>query len=714
MTPLPLYIDLETFSATPIKMGTYRYAADSEILLFAWALGDGPVHVEDATDSDFPSVELLEAIMEADEYVAHNSMFDRTVLRLSRNSNELLRAIGNDIPKWRDTMVCALAHALPASLDALSGVMGVEAGKRKQSGKKFIQLFCKPPGKNLKRGRATKLTHPAEWRGFIDYAGHDILAMRECWKKMPRWNYGADELALWHRDQRINDRGFLADTALAEAAVTAVERAQALLRDEVQEATDGDVQSATQRDALLAHILEAYGIALPNMQKDTLTRRIEDPDLPEPVRELLAIRLQASASSTSKYTALLQSVSDDSRLRGTLQFDGASRTRRWAGRRFQPQNMARPNLEAWEIATGIEAIMAGVEDLFTDNVMNLVSNAVRGCLIAPEGKQLTAVDLANIEGRMSAWVCGEAWKLAQFVLFDEGAPGDMYITSYGRSFNVDPLTIDKKTLGGYLKRQIGKVSELMLQYGGGVGAYITGAATYKIDLGELKDAAFASVPADVLKEATGFADWKNDQPGGLLGLDRDVFIACDALKRLWRRAHPAHELTWPALEAAAKDAIMSPGTWVDTGVFFRNDERIVVPLKVKFRKEGVWLRCLLPSGHSLCYPAARIGEDGQLSYMGMNQYSRKWQRLRAYGGKLLENIVQSLSRDVLAEGMIAIDDRSECDVVLTVHDEVIAETPDDGRDWTAICAGLLATVPSWCPGLPLAASGFSDYRYRKD
>jgi DNA polymerase len=227
--------------------------------------------------------------------------------------------------------------------------------------------------------------------------------MREVHKRLPKWNYKGAELALWHRDQQINDRGVCMDVQLA---LEAVDLEQKRLAKRTQVMTDGEVQAATQRDALIKHIVESYGVELPDMQRSTLERRMADPDLPSAVKELLAIRLQASTTSTSKYKSLMKGVSSDGRLRGTLQFCGASRTGRWAGRLFQPQNLPRPSLEQDQIDEGIEALKAGCADLLFDNIMELTSSALRGCIMAPEGKKLVVSDLSNIEGRKLAWLAG--------------------------------------------------------------------------------------------------------------------------------------------------------------------------------------------------------------------------------------------------------------------------------------------------------------------
>src|SRR5690606_5575742 len=208
----------------------------------------------------------------------------------------------------------------------------------------LIQLFCKPQPANRAHRRATSETHPEKWAEFLAYAKNDILAMRELRKKMPKWNYRNSELALWHLDQTINDRGVCIDMDLVQSAMEAVEKAQKVLAKQTKEMTNGEVEAATQRDAMLKHILDAHGVSLPDMQKATLERRLNDDSLPLAVRELIAIRLQASTTSTAKYKALSLGTNSDGRLRGTLQFNGASRTGRWAGRLFQPQNLPRPAL----------------------------------------------------------------------------------------------------------------------------------------------------------------------------------------------------------------------------------------------------------------------------------------------------------------------------------------------------------------------------------
>lgn len=687
-----LYLDLETYCETPIKNGVHRYAEDVEITLFAYAIDDEPVSVWDLASGAPMPKNLANAFYSDCELVAHNTGFDRTVLNASGFKTKL--------PRWRDTMVQALAHSLPAGLGDLCTALGVPADQTKdKDGRRLVLLFCKPRPANSKIARATRETHPEDWAKFVAYAGRDIEAMRECRRRMPNWNYQGEELALWHLDQTINDRGVLVDTELANAAIRAVNRAQADLSRRVQDHTFGIVDSATQRDAMLSHILNAYGVSLPDLQASTLERRINDASLPLELRELLAIRLQASTSSTAKYKSLIGGVSSDNRLRGTLQFNGASRTGRWAGRLFQPQNLPRPSLKAKVVDQGIEALKNDCADLLFNDVMELTSSAIRGCLIAPKGSKLVIADLSNIEGRMLAWLAGEDWKVKAFEDFDAGEGHDLYALAYAKAFGVSPeVVMENKEKGDGNMRQVGKVMELALGYEGGVGAFLTFAAAYNIDLEAMADQAWDAIPAYIKREtasAFGYATKRR----ATFGLSERAWQTCDAFKRLWRGAHPEVTAFWAEVQDAAISALVNKGTTYKC-------RRLLI------RCDGAWLRIRLPSGRFLCYPNPQL-KDGKLEYMGLNQYSRKWGRLATYGGKLVENITQAASRDILASAMPAIEAKGY-QIVLTVHDEIISEAPDTEDFNVGELSALMATPPAWANGLPLAAAGFETYRYRKD
>lgn len=694
-----LYFDCETFSECDLfKAGTHAYAeaASTEITVAQWAVDDGEPVVVDCTHADAhafggPLGQLRYLLLHPDvEIVAHNSAFDRTLLR---------HCWGLGIPpeRWRDTMIKAYAHGLPGSLEKVGTVLGLEADQAKDKrGRELIQLFCKPRPKNHKLRRATRETHPQEWAEFLEYSRQDIVAMRAIDQKLPAWNYrpGHIELALWHLDQRINDRGFAVDTDLARAAIEAVKDAQADLKEDLVEATDGVLTSASRRDQMLAYILAEYGVSLPDMKADTLRRRMEDPELPDAVKLLMGIRLEATKTSTAKYNSLLRAVSADGRLRNTMQFAGAQRTARWAGRMFQPQNMPRPDMEAEDIDLGIEALKGGCADILGD-VMRLTSNAVRGCIIAPPGKKLCIADLSNIEGRGLAFLAGERWKLKAFAEFDQGTGADLYILAYARAFNVSPADVIK------YQRQIGKVMELGLGYEGGVAAFLTFAAVYNMDLDELADAVWATASREALEAAAGMLAWVKKQKRSTFGLSDRVYIACELLKRAWRDAHPNTEALWAAAGAAVREAIASPGQTYSIGQH------------LKARVDGAWLRIRLPSGRYLCYTQPQVDDKGQISYMGVDQYTRQWKRVKTYGGKLVENATQAFARDIMAANMPTIENAGY-EIVLSVHDELLTETPDTD-DFTAEgLSALLAAVPPWAQGIPLAAAGFETTRYRKD
>lgn len=711
-----LWFDDETYSETDLKLhGTHRYAEcpSTEIMIAQWALDEGEPVVEDLTGREYsrPSEQLLDLMHTASvTVVAHNAVFDRTTTRRCWN-------VEVPIERWYCTMVQALAHGLPGSLDKIGGVLGHEGDEAKDKrGRDLIQLFCKPRPKNMALRRATRNTHPAEWADFLGYSRQDVIAMRAISRDLPNWNYkqGHTELDLWHLDQHVNDRGFLVDLNMAHGAIAAVAVETKRLKAETIEATDGLVSSPSKRDAMLTFILAEYGVDLPDMKADTLRRRIEDPELPDAVKLLLSIRLEATKTSTAKYKALVNATSADGRLRNTLQFAGAQRTARWAGRIFQPQNLVRPNIdlisahfgmsklpkkEAKALKQtyedqGVAALKGGFADVIFDNVMGLTANLVRGAIIAPFGKKLTIADLANIEGRGLAYLAGEEWKLQAFRDFDEGTGADLYILSYARAFGLDPADVED------WMRQIGKVMELGLGYEGGVAAFLTFAAVYNMDLDELADAVHSTASKESLAAAYGMWDWTVKKNRSTLGLAKNVWVACEVLKASWRAAHPATKALWASASESVKAAIASPGLTFDIGDH------------LKVRRDGAWLRIRLPSGRYLCYLQPKIADDGQISYMGVSQYTRQWCRVKTYGGKLIENCTQAFARDVMAHNMPAID-ASGYPIVLTVHDEIITE-PDDSDEFShEALADMMTVNPPWAPGLPLAAAGFETHRYHK-
>lgn len=682
-----LWLDLETYSPTPIKHGAHRYAERAEIMLFAYAFDDGPVSLWDATKDDLPQ-DLADALRDPTILItAHNSAFDRTILR------HCLPDLCPPIERWRDTMVMALAHSLPAGLGQLCEVLRIPTDQAKdKAGKRLIQLFCQPRPRNVTIRRATAETHPIEWSRFCDYAQMDIVAMRQCYKAMPIWNSTQAELDLWHLDQQINDRGVQIDLDLARAAVRATDREQSRLADLTHELTEGAVAAATQRDAMIRYLLSRHGIEVPDLQKSTVERLLDVGQLPPDVTDLLNNRLSASSTSTAKYQKIMECTSRDGRLRGLLQFNGASRTGRWAGRGPQFHNLPRGDVHGAELDAGIAALKSNCEDLLIDDVMGLCTSAIRGVIVAPPGKKLVICDLSNIEGRVAAWLSGEEWKLEAFRDFDAGTGHDLYILAYAKSFSCDPEYVTKD------QRMIGKIQELALQYGGGANAFATFARAYGIDMDDMATKARAVLPKETWDAASNLLEWMHKQ-GNVSDLSDLAWTACDSFKRLWREAHPAIVRYWTTLDHKAARAISNPREECEAGL-------------CTLEKRGKWLRVRMPSGRYLCYPDIERGDKDKLTYAGIHQFTRKWTRVDTRGPKLLENLTQAVSRDILAHGL-RLAEAEGYRIVLSVHDELIAEVPDTHAYSVQGLAACMSATPDWATDLPLAAAGFETYRYKK-
>ncbi|WZL04586.1 DNA polymerase [Escherichia phage SM_S22] len=757
-----LFLDTETFSGVDLKkVGAYAYAEHptTEIMICTYAIDEGRVQTWDCTESPTMPRELRKALRrvsrkKAKIVMANGLLFDRLVIREKWD-------IDLPVSQIEDTMIMAFRHALPGSLDMQCQVLGVDAEHAKdKAGKALIKRFCKPTPKTYKIRRYTRETHPEEWAKFLRYAALDIIAMREVYWRIPDWGNTPKEDEILLIDQLINDRGFYVDVDLANAAIKAVQAHKEELKEEAWERFGGKL---TGNDFLpiLRDIAPAFTIH--NAQKSTLNDLLEDPDFPDEGKALIEMRLGASSTASTKYNPLVNGLSADGRRRGCLQYGGAKRTLRWAGKGFQPQNLARgeysddhegkikrregeSDVAFWVrshmLTNGINSLLRGTAHWAYD-ISKLTASTVRGCIIPAKGKKFVVADYSNVEGRGLAWIAGEKTALMVF-----RAGRDIYCETAGKMFGLDPdyIKANRKDL-----RQIGKACELGLGYGGGVAAFLQFAKNLGLDLYTMADVMKGTFPDHIWAAAKRGYEYarineakrppkpgkKDERPTYIL--PKNVWLTCDAIKRMWREAHPKTVAFWAELEDAVLCAIRNPGKAYWAGANVRPDGRKalkIVRTKAKhdptFDEErddpnaaGWWLKIELPSGRIMSYPGialsvtTEIDEDTgkkrtstRIKYQGENQTTRQWGFQYTYGGKLTENIVQALCRDILAWSMPGVE-AAGYEIVLSVHDELITEVPDTDDYTTEELCALMCDLPVWAKGFPLAAEGDCMYRYRK-
>lgn len=757
-----LFLDTETFSGVDLKkVGAYAYAEHptTEIMICTYAIDEGRVQTWDCTESPTMPRELRKALRrvsrkKAKIVMANGLLFDRLVIR---------EKWGIDLPvcQIEDTMIMAFRHALPGSLDMQCQVLGVDAEHAKdKAGKALIKRFCKPTPKTYKIRRYTRETHPEEWAKFLRYAALDIIAMREVYWRIPDWGNTPKEDEILLIDQLINDRGFYVDVDLARAAIKAVQAHKEELKEEAWERFGGKL---TGNDFLPALRDLAPAFTIHNAQKSTLNDLLEDPDFPDEGKVLIEMRLGASSTASTKYNPLVNGLSADGRRRGCLQYGGAKRTLRWAGKGFQPQNLARgeysddhegkikrregeSDVAFWVrshmLTNGINSLLRGTAHWAYD-ISKLTASTVRGCIIPAKGKKFVVADYSNVEGRGLAWIAGEKTALMVF-----RAGRDIYCETAGKMFGLDPeyIKANRKDL-----RQIGKACELGLGYGGGVAAFLQFAKNLGLDLYAMADVMKGTFPDHIWAAAKRGYEYarineakrppkpgkKDERPTYIL--PKNVWLTCDAIKRMWREAHPKTVAFWAELEDAVLCAIRNPGKAYWAGANVRPDGRKalkIVRTKAKhdptFDEErddpnaaGWWLKIELPSGRIMSYPGialsvtTEIDEDTgkkrtstRIKYQGENQTTRQWGFQYTYGGKLTENIVQALCRDILAWSMPGVE-AAGYEIVLSVHDELITEVPDTDDYTTEELCALMCDLPVWAKGFPLAAEGDIMYRYRK-
>lgn len=648
-----LWLDIETYSSVDIRTaGLYPYVEsdDFEVMLIAYAWGDEPVQLLDLASStgmtpadaaDLHSV--LDALTSPSVVkIAHNAAFERTALGKHR---------GAYLPpeQWDDTMVRAAFNGLPLSLEAAGDALGIERQKLK-SGAALISYFCKPCKPTVANGGRTRNRPdhaPEKWGEFCRYCVRDVDAMRQIYRRLDGPQITPEERRVWLLDTRVAERGVLIDRELAEAAVAVDAAFTEEHTEEMRRLTGLDNPNSVVR---LKAWLGYAGMPVDSLDKETV-KDLYKQATDGTAKRVLELRQLLGKTSTTKYTAMLTASCADDRVRGVMQYYGATRTGRWAGRVIQPQNLPQNHLQDLDAARAlVRARDLGSLELIYDSVPDVLSQLIRTAIIAPEGHTLLVADYSAIEVRVIAYLAGERWRMD---VFAQG--GDIYCSSASQMFKVP---VEKHGANAHL-RQKGKIAELACGYGGGVGALRAFGAD-KMGLSEPE-------MADIVAQ--------------------------------WRAASPTIPRFWRDTERAAKDALRRPGT----------TQRI--PCGVLYKRDADALRCKLPSGRVLTYWGARLDTDGSVCFMGQNQTTKKWEKVSTWGGKLVENIVQAYARDCLAVAMLRLD-AAGYKIVFHVHDEIIAEAPEGSR-WEDMAA-IMGKPIDWAPGLLLRAEGYSTRFYRKD
>lgn len=649
-----LHIDFETFSSVDIKKaGAYPYteSPDFEILLMGYAFDEEPVKVLDfATGDKMP--DFLKAAILDDSVIkkAHNANFERLCLR----------AYGLETPPefWECSAVLASYCGLPLALGQAAKALKLEQGKD-TAGTALINYFCtpaKPTKRNEFRTRNFPEHDPEKWASFVNYCRVDVEVEREICKALKAYKIPEFEVENYYVDQRINDRGVLVDLDLASKCIDINAETMEVIIDKLKALTG--LQNPNSPAQLAKWLSIATEKDIKKVGKDDLKELLTE-DVSGAIREVIKLRMKAAKTSISKYEAGVNCTGFDGRARGLFRFYGAGRTGRWAGRLVQVQNLPRNKMDDLDLARRVckkaDADLLGL--LFAD-VQSVLSQLIRTMFIPKPGHVFAIADFSAIEARVVAWLAGEKWRLDVF-----NSHGKIYEASASLMFGVH---IDEIGKGSSL-RDKGKVAELALGYGGGIGA---------------------------LKKMGGES----------MGLtDPEMKSIVDK----WRRASPKIKAFWDDLNDAALEACEYIGS-----------EIVHKSGRISFKHDGKVLAVRLPSGRSLHYQKAFIKDNKfdrpGVFYWGVDSVTKQWRVLDIYGGKITENIVQAVARDLLAFSMANLE-KSGFEIVMHIHDEAVVELPEKGADFRfEEIINILAVAPDWAKGLPLGADGFLSAYYKKD
>lgn len=641
-----LAIDIETYSDVSLPdCGVHRYAASEqfEILLFAYSLNDEPTRIIDLASGEKMPDEIMKLLTD-DSVVktAYNAAFERNCI--NRYFGLSLKPEG-----WRCTLVQASMLSLPLSLEGVGEALNLDK-KKMSEGKELIRFFCmpcKPSKSNGGRTRNLPSDDPEKWELFKTYCIRDVVVEKQIRNKLSKFPIPDREQKLYCMDQRINDRGIMVDPELITHAV-----ACDLLYKETATKKAYEISGLENPNSVaqLKGWLARKGIEIDSLAKAAVEELVENTD--GDVAEMMKLRLALSKTSVKKYEAMERSVCPDGRVHGLLQFYGANRTGRWAGRLVQIHNLPQNHMEDLELARSI--VKEGRYDLVEllyDSIPDVLSELIRTAFVAKPGCRFIVSDFSAIEARVMGYLAGEGWVMEEF----RGA-GKIYEQTASKMFHIPIEEITK----GSPYRARGKVASLACQYGGAEGALISMGALNFVEEDELK-----------------------------------------GLVQSWRTANPHIVNYWYEIDGAVKAAV-------------KERKMTKVGMVTVYYQSGM-LKIALPSGRVLSYvrPRMTVNRFGSesVSYEGVGT-NRKWTRIESYGAKFCENIVQATARDVLAEAMLRLEKKG-FDIVCHIHDEVVLEVPE-GTSSVEEVNEIMAVCPNWCEGLPLKAAGFESPFYKKD
>ena len=651
-----LNIDIETYSPNDISFGVYKYSESEEfeILLFSYAYDFGEVHVVDlASGETIPDDVVLD--LKRDEVIKHayNAQFEITCLNRA--------GYQTFVEQWRCTMIHGAYLGYPMGLAKLGKALGLPQDKLKdKAGAALIRYFsvpCKPTKKNGGRTRNLPKHDPDKWFAYGMYNMQDVVTEMECYRRLSAFPVPEEVEKQWQIDIRMNAAGVGIDRELVNGALDIDEENKKALLEEAYELTG--LSNPNSRNQLLDWLNSNTNLELEKLTKDSVAAAMTDAD--DVAKKVLTIRKKLAKSSVSKYEMMASATGQDGRLRGTLQFYGANRTGRWAGRLLQVQNLPRNYITNLNIARDLvkKSDRVGLGLLFGD-VSDTLSQLIRTAIIAKEGYTLCVADFSAIEARVIAWLSGETWRQK---VFAEG--GDIYCASASSMFGVPVV---KHGVNGHL-RQKGKVAELALGYQGGVNAL----------------------------KAMGALD---------MGLTEEEL---PNIVELWRQASPKIKALWYTVEKAAVYTVTTgnPMT-IEHGITFR--------LEVDPFYGYRYMTIELPSGRKLFYPDPHIklnNFDKEAVHF-KTQLNNAWVTESTYGGKLVENITQAVARDCLALTLMRLYDNG-LPAIMHIHDEAVIEVPKDEADeYLDIVEKTFALPIPWAEGLVLTAAGFTNDYYMKD